>query len=257
MFTATDPQVAIVTATRLLPNRLAYLELLHASLEAQDVPFEWILSLDGADPELVPPRIAADRRVKILPLPRPVGAATARNLAINHISAPYVTFSDDDDLLPQESIAVRYQHARETGLGWVAAWSADLLPDGSTRTWECPTPPGRHEPGDVWTYWRTPESTIPLGPTTLLVRTELLQAAGGFGGLVQGEDYMMILGVTGLSAGELLPVVSYLYRKHDHQMTRGQGYLTLEGDARRFSWAYGAQLRRAVRGVSTLGSAAA
>ncbi|MFC5148892.1 glycosyltransferase family 2 protein [Streptomyces aureoversilis] len=188
MHTTPEPQVAIVTATRLLPNRLEYLKLLHESLRAQEgASWEWALSLDGADPERLPPQIANDPRVKIHPIPRSVGAATARNLATNRVSAPYMTYCDDGDLLPPGSLALRYHRAVETGLGWIAGRSADLFPDGTTRTWECPTPPGRHLAGDVWTYWSSPEKTIPIGPTTLLARTSPVLAAGGHGGLIQGR----------------------------------------------------------------------
>jgi hypothetical protein len=57
--------------------------------------------------------------------------------------------------------------------------------DGSTTLWRCPAPPGRHEAGDVWTYWKSPADTIPIGPTTILARTDLVRAAP-MGGLVQG-----------------------------------------------------------------------
>lgn len=56
----------------------------------------------------------------------------------------------------------------------------------------------------MWTYWKSPADTIPLGPTTILVR------AAPMGGLVQGEDYCAALGVTALAPpGILLPVPVY------------------------------------------------
>lgn len=243
-------RVAIITATRLLDNRLPYLEQLHQSLDNQTVPLEWILALDGADPARLPEALAADPRVRVLPLPRPVGAATARNLALNLVTeADYVKYCDDDDVLPEGALEIPYRHAVDSGLGWVASWSADWFPaQDTTRIWKCPTPPGRHEAGDVWTYWRTPEDQIPIGPTTLLSRTSLLKAAGGMGGLVQGEDYLMIMGVTSLSAGELLPVVTYLYRKHEEQMTKSAQFMAFEDQVRRYAWNFGKELRLAVAG---------
>ncbi|KOT97641.1 hypothetical protein ADK70_07945 [Streptomyces rimosus subsp. pseudoverticillatus] len=152
----------------------------------------------------------------------------------------------NDDLLPADSLAVRHRRLTATGLGWVAGWSADLLPDGTTRTWVCPTPPGRHEPGDVWTYWAAPSAEIPLGQTMLLAHTQLVRAAGGHGGLPQAEDFLMVNGVTTLAAGELLPHVVYFYRKHPHQMTRGAQFDTFEGPAREFAFRHGQQLRAAL-----------
>jgi hypothetical protein len=214
---------------------------LHASLQAQDADWEAVLALDGADPALLPQPLAADPRVRVLALPRPVGAACARNLAMNTVRTPFMTWTDDDDLLPPLSLSSRLHHLRGSGLGWVAGYSADLHPDGTVHPWTCPTPPGRHESGDVWTYWPAPQHTIPLGPTTILAPTRLWSAIGGMGGLVQGEDYLA-LKITSLAAGELLPRVVYHYRKHDAQLTRQPDYNDLEGQAREFAWQSGHDL---------------
>lgn len=115
--------------------------------------------------------------------------------------------------------------------------------DGATTLWRCPTPPGRHEAGDVWRYWKDPADTIPLGPTTLLARTDLVRAAP-MGGLVQGEDYCA-LAITCLAPGILLPVPVYRYRKHAGQMTAQNSYDQLEAKARVFAHRFGASLRAA------------
>jgi glycosyltransferase involved in cell wall biosynthesis len=95
----------------------------------QTVPWEAVIALDGADPRHLPARLAADPRIRTLALPRPVGAASARNLALNLVRTPFTAYMDDDDLLPGDSLAVRHRRITETGLGWVAGWIADLLPD--------------------------------------------------------------------------------------------------------------------------------
>lgn len=145
-------------------------------------------------------------------------------------------------------MAVRLHALETTGLGWCAGYSEDLHPDGTTSLWRCPTPPGRHEAGDVSTYWKNPADTIPLGPTTILARTDLVRAAP-MGGLVQGEDYMAALGVTCLAPGILLPLPVYRYRKHPGQMTRQDAYDALEASARRHAWNFGRSLRTALRGL--------
>ncbi|WP_433894695.1 glycosyltransferase [Streptomyces sp. CA-111067] len=228
-------------ATRLRPERLGYLNELHASLDAQDADWEAVLALDGADPALLPAPLAADPRVRVLALPRPVGAACARNLAVNLARGKALTWADDDDVLPRWSLSSRLHHLDNTGLGWVAGFSADLHSDGSLHLWRCPVPPGRHEPGAVWSYWPTPRHTIPIGPTTIMARTGLWSAIGGMGGLVQGEDYCA-LKVTHLAAGELLPQVVYHYRKHDFQLTKQADYDELEDAARLFAWRSGNDL---------------
>lgn len=236
------PAVAVITPTGLSSRRLGYLEELYESLHMQQgVAWEWIIAPNGphADPERIPELITKDRRVRFCARPDP-GPAPARNTALNYVSARFVAFADDDDRLPESSLAVRYERAMDGGLRWVAGWSADWRADGSLETWMCPTPVGRHEPGDVWTYWPTPTgSKPPLGHCMLLTDTQLAQAVG-HGGLHKGEDYTYVMGVTGRSAGELLPVVVYHRRDHDDQWTADVGYRDqAEFDARTHAWNQG------------------
>ncbi|MEV8289656.1 glycosyltransferase family 2 protein [Streptomyces niveus] len=238
--------ITVVIATRLREDRLDYLTAMHTSLTRQTVPWEAVIAIDGADPQRLPAPLAADPRVRILALPRPVGAACARNLALNDVRTEYVNWADDDDEFTDHAMSVRLTALQSAGVGWCAGWSQDLHPDGSTTLWECPAPPGRHEAGDVWTYWKTPADTIPIGPTTILARTDLVRAAP-MGGLVQGEDYMTAIGVTSLAPGILLRLPVYRYRKHPGQMTTQPGYDELESAAREHAWQYGSSLRSALR----------
>ncbi|WNI19931.1 glycosyltransferase family A protein [Actinacidiphila sp. ITFR-21] len=240
--------VTVITPTRLAATRLPFLRELYSSLLVQaPTAWQWVLALDGADPGRVPAEIADAPRVLVLALPA-VGAAAARNLALNESTGVYCAFCDDD-VLPADSLARRYRRAQETGHGWIAGRSADLLPDGSTRL-EPALPPGVYQPGDVWAAWTSPEtSRPPVGHTTLLVRTELARAAGGQGGLTTGEDYLYCLQVTGRSPGEIIPEICYLVRRHPGQMTAASGYDDgpLEQRGRRFAWLHGRALYSSTR----------
>lgn len=219
---------------------------MHTSLTRQSVPWEALIALDGCDPDRLPAPLAADRRVRTLALPRSVGAACARNLALAQVrDTPYVNWADDDDEFTDDAMSVRLNALESAGVGWCAGWSEDLHPDGTTL-WKCPTPPGRHEAGDVWTYWKSPADTIPIGPTTILARTDLVRAAP-MGGLVQGEDYCTAVGITNLAPGILLPTPVYRYRKHSGQLTAQPEYDQLEAAAREHAWQYGRSLRSALR----------
>ncbi|MCC2275567.1 glycosyltransferase [Streptomyces sp. ET3-23] len=237
--------ITVVIATQLREDRLGYLTAMHTSLTRQSVPWQAVISIDGTDPARLPAPLAADPRVHTLALPRPVGAACARNLALNEVRTEYVNWADDDDEFAPGAMAARLEVLEATGVGWCAGWSEDHHPDGSTTVWRCPTPPGRHEAGDVWTYWPSPAHTIPIGPTTILARTELVRAAP-MGGLVQGEDYCAAVGVTNLAPGILLPQAVYRYRKYAGQMTSQPGYDQLEPAAREHAWQYGRALRAAL-----------
>ncbi|MET9507684.1 glycosyltransferase [Streptomyces flavidovirens] len=237
--------ITVVIASRLREDRLGYLTAMHASLTRQSVPWKAVIALDGASPDRLPTPLAADPRVRTLALPRPVGAACARNFALTQVRTPYVNWADDDDEFTDDAMSVRLNALESAEVGWCAGWSEDQHPDGSTTLWRCPTPPGRHEAGEVWTYWKSPADTIPIGPTTILARTDLVRAAP-MGGLVQGEDYCAI-GVTNLAPGILLPVPVYRYRKHPGQMTAQPGYEQLEAAAREHAWQYGRSLRSVLR----------
>ncbi|MEU4181439.1 glycosyltransferase [Streptomyces sp. NPDC026589] len=235
-------EVAVITPTRLRPERVPYLLELYASLQLQGVPFQWVLALDGVPLSELPAVLREDPRVVAMPLPRAVGAGAARNFALNEVTTPWCTTADNDDLLPEGSLSVRLEHARAHGLGWCAGWSADLHPNGATATWHCPTPPGFHEPGDVWRFCTAPESTI--------TRTDLVRGSGGYAALPQGEDYSYLVGITGGASGALLPAVVYHYRKHPEQMTAQPSYPVMEMRARVFAWRHGqhlASLREGLR----------
>ncbi|WP_308379124.1 glycosyltransferase [Streptomyces sp. ISL-43] len=245
-----QPQVAVITPTGMRSNRRRYLGELYDSLTAQDIAWEWIVAPNGrhADPDRLPAAIAADPRVTICARPDP-GAAPARNTSLNYVTAPYVCYADDDDLLPSASLSVRYHRAESAGLGWVAGHSADLKKNGRLQTWECAAPAGLHDAGDVWAYWPSPhDGKPPVGHTMLLTRTEIARAYAGHGGLTKGEDYVYVMSVTGNSDGELLPDVVYHYRQHRGQWTKQASYRDrAEYDARTFAWNQGRALREVRR----------
>ncbi|MFE7583893.1 glycosyltransferase family 2 protein [Streptomyces gardneri] len=218
-------------ATRLREDRLDYLTTMHASLTRQSVPWKAVIALDGADPSRLPAPLVADPRIRTLELPLPVGAACARNLAITQVRTPYVNWVDDDVEFTDDAMAVRLSTLESTGVGWCAGWSVNLHPDGSTHLWLCPTPPGRHEAGDVMNYWARPQDTIPIGPTTILARTDLVRAAS-MGGLVQCPRSRLAVrtrpslcrpqrGVLGRAIAGAIP------RDHDHRLSNPGASLAL------------------------------
>ncbi|WP_446038065.1 glycosyltransferase family 2 protein [Streptomyces sp. SID1121] len=238
--------ITVVVASRQHEDRLDCLTPIHASLTRQSVSWEAVNALDGASPDRLPIPLAEDPRVRTLALPRPVGAACARNLALNQAHTRCTNRADNDDEFTDDAMSVRLDALESTGVGWSAGWGEDQHSDGPTTLWRCPTPPGRHKAGDVWTYWKSPTDPIPIGPTTIPARTDLVRAAP-MGGLVQGEDYGAALGVTCLAPGIPLPVPVYKNRKWDGQMTARDGYDQPEAAAREHAWAYGRSLRAVLR----------
>lgn len=102
---------------------------MHASLTRQSVLWEAVIALDGASPDRLPTPLAQDPRIRTLAVPRPVGAACARNLALAHVRTPYTNWADDDDLFTDDAMAVRLNTLESTRVGWCAGWSEDQHPD--------------------------------------------------------------------------------------------------------------------------------
>ncbi|MEU1021035.1 glycosyltransferase family A protein [Streptomyces sp. NPDC005904] len=137
------PDVAVITPTDLLANRLSYLEELYESLLGQEgVAWEWVVAPNGpqADPDLVPAAITRDPRVKVVARSGS-GPAPARNTALNYVWADRVAFADDDDRLPPWSLAIHHEHAIATGVHWVAGRSADWDAASGSCPLGCARPP--------------------------------------------------------------------------------------------------------------------
>lgn len=245
---STSPQTAVITPTRLLPERLPYLIALHESLvRQQGSTWQWVLSLDGGDPHDIPKQVAQDPRVKVLALPK-CGAAMTRNLALSLVDAPTVVFCDDDDSLPRASLSTRLRCLRTSGAAWVAGQIHNLYADGRSELRPSPVPEGWHEPGAVWTFVDSPQDPVPLGHTALLVETDYAIEVGGHGGFTQGEDYVYTASITGRAAGLVVPDVVYFYRDHaDGQMTKGDTYDVMEHRVRHFVMRQNAAIMRRAR----------
>lgn len=234
-----EPQVSIITPTQLEPGRLPWLVDLHTSLTSNQATWEWIIVVDGVDPDPLPAQLVADARVSVVALPRRVGAACARNVGLSQAQAEWITSCDDDDRLPEAAIDLRV-HAVDEQVHWVGAKLAELfVRTGELRRWDHPAPSGHLSPGEVWRSWASPGAEVPVGPTTLLVRRPLLRAVGGWQGLPQAEDLGMAVAVTSTAPGIMLDEVVYHYRKHPGMMRRSPGFDLLEASSLHAVWERG------------------
>ncbi|WP_186525999.1 glycosyltransferase family 2 protein [Leekyejoonella antrihumi] len=238
------PLVSVLTPTRLLPQRIDFLQQLHTDLCASEVDWEWIVAVDGEHDRRVPPALLADERVHSFQIGQPVGTASARNLALGMARGVYVTSADDDDHLPIGSLECRLTAAAANGVGWVAGRLAHLR-DGEVVVYASPVPAGPSPAGSVWRAWACPCLDFPIGPTTMLIEAGLLRSVGGWQGLPQAEDLGMVLAVTGRAAGMMLDQVVYTYRAHPEQMTTQVGFADLEPLVRHITYERGRLLSAA------------
>lgn len=122
------------------------------------------------------------------------GSAVTRNRALEAVETEWVAFLDDDDVLLAHHFATLADHADQTGADMV--YSIPIVPEAPNYVRECG-------------YWWAPFDPDLLRrqsyiQSTVLVRTEVLRAGGGFW-KPEGSDYDdwgMALGV--LDAGGVI-----------------------------------------------------
>jgi glycosyltransferase involved in cell wall biosynthesis len=93
-------------------NAQAWLPRFITSLQAQTLKDFEAIFLDDASTDasaaLIQGRASADPRLKLVRLPENRGAGTARNQGIRSAAGETICFADPDDLLPENSLEVRY-----------------------------------------------------------------------------------------------------------------------------------------------------
>ena len=228
--------VSVITPTRLLPDRLGMLVELNQSLTENRCNVEHVIVVDGNSTDNIPKELVD--RATVLATKRQIGQSAARNLGLVVARGDWITSADDDDWLYPQSLDKRLSAIHQQP---EALWSAGYCTDDFKSDPQI-LPAGSCLPGDVWRAWPEPGASIPLGPTTLLVETNLLKRAGGWMGLSQGEDIGMMIAVTCMAPGVLIDDFVYHIRLHGGQMTKASWFDDLELLSRRCAWDRGERI---------------
>lgn len=209
------------------------LSVLNRSLSANHCQIEHVIVVDGSSIESLPQELAANATV--ISTGRPIGQAAARNLGLFMARGDWITSADDDDWLHPGSIDRRLAAVDgQPGALWAGGYCTDDLKNDPAIIAAGPC-----AAGDVWRAWPSPQDSIPLGPTTLLVEAELLKRVGGWMGLPQGEDVGMMMAVTSTAPGVLIADYVYHIRLHIGQMTKATWFDDLELLSRQSAWERG------------------
>ena len=149
---AMTPEITVVIPT--IPPRHVMLRQAVASVAAQTLPAHAV-------------QITVDDQRE--------GATTTRNRGLNAVTTEWVAFLDDDDLLDPDHLASLAACAAENRADLVYPWFRIAGPNG--EDWTDKDPLGRFwKPFDPH-YLRTVNNYIPV---TVLAKTEVIRAAGGF-----------------------------------------------------------------------------
>lgn len=193
----------------------------YESLRAQEVrsgwEWEWIVQEDGRTrvaQEILP----ADDRIKF-GVGRHAGVAITRNLGLARARGSLIKNLDQDDILTPGVLARDIMIlSADDDVQWATSRVLDFLPDGSTVGFDDPSA-GRIEPGFVFDHWCSHNYRLPVHPTTICIRRELLTALGGWMALPSSEDTGMLLAASVLAPGYFHGDVGLLYRKWPGQVT--------------------------------------
>jgi len=209
---------------------LPYIAEAYSSLAAQELPtgweWQWLVQEDGRTGN-VAKMLPNDPRINS-GMGRPGGGpAIARNMALARADGDIVRVLDADDRLLPSALARNIETMTgRTNVGWTTSRVLDLMPDGSTVSWEHADP--REGPiieGTVLEYFKANQFRLPVHPATLCIRRDLLLALGGWMALPAGEDSGLLLAASVVSEGYFIHEPGLLYRKHPDQLTKQAAHM--------------------------------
>jgi glycosyltransferase involved in cell wall biosynthesis len=201
------------------------------SLAGQVLPegweLEWVVQEDGAEPGLGEV-VGGFPFARYEANGRQFGLSTTRNIALSRVRGALVLPLDCDDLILPGGLAVAIEaFAAYPQIHWVANQADDLLPDGSRVPFPLPIPPGLVEPGVISTRIGAYEKKN-IHAVGVTMRVVTVRALGGWVASPRAEDNALVIAITELTPGYLTPRATWLYRKHDGQITREPAHLELE-----------------------------
>jgi glycosyltransferase involved in cell wall biosynthesis len=167
-----SPLVSVVIPTRDRPDRLE--QALESVLAQSYEPLEVVVVDDGSAVPLVLPRaLANDARVRTLRNEISLGPGAARNLGVSSCRGPLLAFLDDDDTWRPGKLARQVAALAAGGEGLGAVESGYELWDGERLV-------DRYLPESGRDLALTLLERPVLQPSTVLLRTTVFEALGGF-----------------------------------------------------------------------------
>jgi glycosyltransferase involved in cell wall biosynthesis len=205
------PLVSVVIPTR---DRLDLLAQTVHTVLAQEVDLE-VIVVDEASTDGTSTWLASqdDPRLRTVHHDRPAGLPTARNAGIDASRGGWVAFVDDDDLWLPRKLGDQLAAAERAGRRWAFGGALDIT--GEPRLLRVTVPSSEDANRLLWS------NVIPGGGSNVLVRRDLLEAAGGFDPLLPtSEDWDLWIRLSLLSPPAVVPRPVLAYRIHAGNMSR-------------------------------------
>lgn len=205
----------------------AFLTDAYASVMSQELPegwqLEWIVQEDG-NTGVAERILPVDDRISFGG-GRHGGVALTRNLALGRATGELVKNLDNDDMMLPGVLARDIDVLTQNpDVMWTTSRVLDLYPDGTTVGFDNDPAEGRLEPGFVVDHWRAHDFRLPVHPTTICIRRQLVVALGGWMGVPGSDDTGMLVAASVMTTGWFHGEAGLLYRKHAAQETAGTGH---------------------------------
>jgi glycosyltransferase involved in cell wall biosynthesis len=205
------PLVSVVIPTR---DRLDLLAQTVHTVLAQEVDLEVIVvdeaSTDGTTAWLTS---HSGPRLRTIRHDRPRGLSSARNAGVDASRGGWVAFVDDDDLWLPGKLGDQLTAAERAGSRWAFGGALDIT--GEPRLLRVTMPSTEDAAHLLWS------NVIPGGGSNVLVRRDLLEAAGGFDPRVPiVADWDLWIRLSRLSLPAVVPRPVLAYRIHPGNMSR-------------------------------------
>jgi glycosyltransferase involved in cell wall biosynthesis len=200
--------VSVVVPTR---NRKQLLAVTLESVLGQLSVGVEVIVVDEASTDGTPEFVATlgDPRITLVRHDEPRGPGAARNHGADRAGGAWIAFVDDDDVWAPEKLARQLAAADDAGAGWAYAGVVNVGPDLSIVS-------GSPPPTPTFVVGALPRSNpIPGGGSNVVVRRDLLRAAGGFDErLWLCEDWELWARLAQRSAPASAPAPLVGYRVH-------------------------------------------
>jgi glycosyltransferase involved in cell wall biosynthesis len=220
--------------TVLMPvlNAMPYLPAAVESLQAQTFRDFIVMAVDdgSTDNSVEYLRSISDPRFRILADGRRRGLGAALNLALAQVTTEFIARMDGDDICPPTRFALQVEYLDQHPAVGAVGTRFTYFGDGG-RTGFARRLPLTHEE----ILCDLNEGALPLIHASLVIRTSMLRAIGGYRLSGVGEDWDMFLRLAEVTRFANLPQLGYYYRLHGRNASSVHHQLTHErvGYARR------------------------
>ncbi|WP_037322719.1 glycosyltransferase family 2 protein [Amycolatopsis thermoflava] len=214
------PTISVITPVH-APS-VQHLKDAYASLVSQEMPsgwtWEWIVQEDGQN-GILKGALPNDPHISV-GQNRNGGPGVTRSLALSRASGELIKSFDADDILTPGALKRDIAAFADPAISWTVSSALDLLPDGSTVSYDTDPPEGLIRRGELVKYWLENDFRSPVMSATICIRREVLYALGGWMALPASEDTALMLCANATVNGYFISTPGLHYRKWPGQVTQ-------------------------------------